>query len=833
MKIVTDIGIENKNIIGEFNSKKAGISQESLPFLFEILSKNFYSNPIGSIVREITSNCFDSHKEAKVDDAVIIRKGEDDEGEFISFCDFGVGLSPERINNIYMNYFSSTKRDSDEQIGGFGLGSKSPLAYTDIFYINTNFDGIKYNYVFSKGSEVPILDLLRQEPTEEHNGTEIKIHIKSDNDIYKFRTELKEQLCYFDNVVFEGWDINNNYKIYEGETFKYRNSFQYSGETHLILGKVAYTINYKEIGLESSFKIPIGVKFEIGEFQVTPNREAIRYTEETCELIRTRLLACIEEIKELYEKEAKVLDDFWEWYEHRNERPHINLSDEDKLYLTGLGEAKVIFKPFKDLGLYDEGKVVDDHLLQKLFSNVYTGIGLIRDAKYIERYTSNIFYNIKQKSRNYAFCVTSRVDYKKLVWFCNNNREVYKKSANLNYYYSLFTKEVEEPLTWTVNFQTTFNRDEQTYVLSNIVNNGAKALDIHRNVEGTLTSMTFGLDNYIIYSDSFQTYIDSRIANQRAISVRTSELGSSIKAFKLYKLIKDICASSVIDLDNFIPSKEEEEKFEEWRLQNNGSLRRKREGKIACQDILKRITRSERKLSDLDDYNGIIVYGYREDDRKLNITRDLLGHNKYFITEKHSRRYINSKALQILQISKSNAHYFTNNKNMTHISNLYSDNRVFRRLATIFRAVELLHKLGGKGIETMKVINEDIYNLVKEIEVYLDTNGEDVGYSDIGDYKEGVLEVAYNKNLFDLSIAHKFDIVDKYFEGADMLKIVEINEENLPIILKYLKEKKKKINLKYYQKYVPSPELGTQVEMNFEIEEENKTKFVILTEKAA
>jgi len=123
--------LDIENIAGDFGTKKAGLDASSLPFLFKMVSESLYSNPIGSLIRELTSNCFDSHTEAKVDDAVLIKKDSDEEGDYISFNDFGVGLSPERIDNIYMNWFSSTKRETDDLIGGFGLGSKSPLSYTN------------------------------------------------------------------------------------------------------------------------------------------------------------------------------------------------------------------------------------------------------------------------------------------------------------------------------------------------------------------------------------------------------------------------------------------------------------------------------------------------------------------------------------------------------------------------------------------------------------------------------------------------------------------------------------------------------------------------------
>lgn len=113
--------IDKENIVGDFNSIEASIDESSMTFLFEMMSKSLYSNPIGSIVREITSNCFDSHKEANIDKAVIIDYKTDDEGNYISFQDFGVGLSTDRMQNIYMKYFSSTKRGDNNLIGGFGL----------------------------------------------------------------------------------------------------------------------------------------------------------------------------------------------------------------------------------------------------------------------------------------------------------------------------------------------------------------------------------------------------------------------------------------------------------------------------------------------------------------------------------------------------------------------------------------------------------------------------------------------------------------------------------------------------------------------------------------
>src|SRR5690606_16206540 len=95
------------------------------------------------------------------------------------FRDFGVGLSIERVKRIWSKYFSSTKRETNAFIGAFGLGSKSPLGYTDLFDVVTRFQGVKYHFTIHKGSKAPRIELLYKEETDEGNGTEVIVPIKS------------------------------------------------------------------------------------------------------------------------------------------------------------------------------------------------------------------------------------------------------------------------------------------------------------------------------------------------------------------------------------------------------------------------------------------------------------------------------------------------------------------------------------------------------------------------------------------------------------------------------------------------------------------------------
>ncbi len=182
----TSIGFEDEI------SVKARIDDEHLGFILESLVK-IYSKPIESIVREIVSNCYDSHVEAGVNTPIFVGFKEDENMQkYVFFKDSGMGLSPDEMKDVYMVYANSTKRDvneSDNKIlgvksnpihGAFGIGSKSPLSYTDEFYIDSIKDGVKYEYILFKGEDgIPELNELNHYDIDEHNGVEIKIFLKN------------------------------------------------------------------------------------------------------------------------------------------------------------------------------------------------------------------------------------------------------------------------------------------------------------------------------------------------------------------------------------------------------------------------------------------------------------------------------------------------------------------------------------------------------------------------------------------------------------------------------------------------------------------------------
>lgn len=364
-------------------SKKMRLSEDASSMVFQLFTKNVYSNPIGTVVREITSNCFDSHTEAGVNAPVVIRKHKDAQTGtiYISFIDFGVGMSPDRVENIYGVYFESTKRIDNTQIGGFGIGGKTPLAYKrstgqgegeydNSFYVITVFDKMKYFYCIYEGAESPVISLLHSEPTTEKNGTEIQIPVL-EKDIETFAKEMVRQLYYFENIIFEGFDdtyqettLTNDYQIIRGKSFLFRGD-KYNSYMHVCLGRVAYPIDFGTLGLNSNdYSLPIALKLEVGDVNVTVSRENIDYSEGTIKMLKKQLEVAKSEIIALISKQYENIRTLEQYFNVKLDFGKLEFSNGTSLYVGNLIKQKdVDFSNFK----YQFMKMPNDRQLFRFF----------------------------------------------------------------------------------------------------------------------------------------------------------------------------------------------------------------------------------------------------------------------------------------------------------------------------------------------------------------------------------------------------------------------------------------------------------------------------------
>lgn len=278
--------------------------------LMQILSEGLYKDPVGSIIREWASNALDSHVEANVSEPIVVKLGHDSRGSaWFTVQDFGVGISPERLENVVSKYAASTKRETNTLLGAYGLGFKSGLSYSDSFLFETNYNGVKYHYIMYKGEDGTKIDLLSHCPTEDRNGTIMKIAIKNTSDYFLFVSKVCEQLAYFENVYIDCEDIDNEeVSIFKGDLYKFSTLLPSQVKNlHLCLDNVYYPIDFNKLGIDV-INCPIGLNFNIGEgLEPIPSREDIKYNPNSKKIIIERIKEVAQLLLERFGGDEKVL----------------------------------------------------------------------------------------------------------------------------------------------------------------------------------------------------------------------------------------------------------------------------------------------------------------------------------------------------------------------------------------------------------------------------------------------------------------------------------------------------------------------------------------------
>tara|TARA_R100000742_G_C4278660_1_gene101776 strand:+ start:111 stop:2456 length:2346 start_codon:yes stop_codon:yes gene_type:complete len=298
------------------SSTKMSLDMESAQILMQMLSKNLYSDEVGSAVRECASNALDSHRRAGVTDPIVVSLRVVDTGWEFSVEDFGIGLNHQDVENIISKYGKSTKRDSENELGMMGLGFKAPLAYCSSFYFIARKHGMERKYMMYEGEDVNTIDLIHSKPTDERNGVKVIIPVKS-WDKYDFQTKIKEQLCYFENVYFDVEGIDNNFTIHRSEYYQFSEMCEVD-EMHVCLDDVYYPIDWKKLDMDR-VRMPLGVRFSLTDgLYPTPNREALRYTAEAKDIIKAKITQLANHFVKKYNDQVETGDDLTSLYSYYN-----------------------------------------------------------------------------------------------------------------------------------------------------------------------------------------------------------------------------------------------------------------------------------------------------------------------------------------------------------------------------------------------------------------------------------------------------------------------------------------------------------------------------------
>jgi len=318
---------------------KMSLDLDSAQVLMQMLSKNLYSDSIGSTIRECASNALDSHRRVGSDKPIIVSFKRNNQADTFEFAveDFGIGLDDNDVINIISKYGKSTKRNSNTELGMMGLGFKAPLAYSSSFYFVARKNGMERKYMMYEGEDTNSIDLLYEKSTTEDNGVKVIVPV-SYYDRHSFIRKIKEQLAYFENVYFDidpsiNDGLSNDFTIHRADHFQYSN-LATSTEMHLCLDNVSYPIDWEKLGI-SRIPIKLALRFSLSDgLFPTPNREAIRYTQEAKDTILKKITIVADVFMERFNKNITInnnINSIIELYtnDHKFIKPWYNKTKDD------------------------------------------------------------------------------------------------------------------------------------------------------------------------------------------------------------------------------------------------------------------------------------------------------------------------------------------------------------------------------------------------------------------------------------------------------------------------------------------------------------------------
>jgi hypothetical protein len=304
-----------------FESVNCTIDAEDMRYVASLLRNN-YSNTRLAVVREISANAIDANREANSARQIEIKVPTSMSPTF-AVRDFGGGLSEEDVFGLYSKYGKSTKRESNNYIGAFGIGKFAPLSYGENFTCVSYHGGLKTSYnVFVNDDDDTKISKLFSEPSDEPTGLSIEVAV-SESDIKEFRGVVQSFFKFFpqkDMPKFVGVEedfipeVKKSFGADDDSWFfiEEENRYSYSHyHASILMGRVKYKLDANAINVENfiadekirrivkelisdcnfMFRVPLGA------VKLHHSREALEYNKATQKSLCKILFKVAKEIK--------------------------------------------------------------------------------------------------------------------------------------------------------------------------------------------------------------------------------------------------------------------------------------------------------------------------------------------------------------------------------------------------------------------------------------------------------------------------------------------------------------------------------------------------------
>jgi hypothetical protein len=240
-----------------------------------------YTNQRLAVMREYSTNAWDSHVEAGRSHVPIEVTLPSYEAPFLVIKDTGLGLDVDDLRDIYSSYGTSTKRQSNLVNGMMGFGCKAGLAYATQFQVIAVKDGVKTSALVSKNEQgVGVIDIMSIVPAPTaHNGVTIKVPVPA-ADFHAMESTADEFFPYWEKgtVLVNGEqpvsirDEKTNAIWIDDNTYVTLGGF---GDSHkIIMGNVAYPAKLPRFSFRTNVCVTAWVN--MGDVVFTPSREGLK-----------------------------------------------------------------------------------------------------------------------------------------------------------------------------------------------------------------------------------------------------------------------------------------------------------------------------------------------------------------------------------------------------------------------------------------------------------------------------------------------------------------------------------------------------------------------------
>ena len=302
------------------NFVESNYSIDATAKAFTILSDGLYSNKILAVVRELSTNAYDSHVAAGCAEKpfdVHLPTALDNE---FSIRDYGTGLSKEDCMSLYTTYFRSDKTDSNDAVGCLGLGSKSPFAYTDQFMVESFYNGNHMTFsAYKNENDEPVFALLSEQPTNDPNGLRVSFATEAGDSI-NFKYEAQNVWKYFvttPNVNIDVEVASQGDPVMSGDDWKICNKANRGyAKNELVMGQIGYELDAEQFEGDVHDMLWRGygliIHANIGDVDITPSRESLSYNNRTKDFIHSKIKNILEEIATQTQKYIDESPTLWD-----------------------------------------------------------------------------------------------------------------------------------------------------------------------------------------------------------------------------------------------------------------------------------------------------------------------------------------------------------------------------------------------------------------------------------------------------------------------------------------------------------------------------------------